>query len=409
MLSPQAAAAFAPGLPAGTLSGAAPAELALTLPRGAAPSLSLSSTLEGLSLRLPGLGWAKAAGAAGRLELAGRLGFEGAPPVFDRLVLEAPGLAARGRLALAPGGGLGRLTLDRARLGGWFDGPLVLTGRGAGRPPALELRGGTLDLPRARFGGGGGQAPPVRGRLDRLRLVGDVALTGVTADLSPSGGSLAGAFRARVAGGPEVTGELSPGRGGRPAVTLRAADAGRALAAAGVFEEARGGTLSLTLAPEPQAGAWRGALEVDDVRLTSAPGLAALLDTLSIVGLLERMRGPGLLFTAIRASFRLTPGAVQLTSASAVGPSLGISADGIYDMAQDRVDIRGVLSPIFFMNAIGQLVSREGEGLFGFNYRIRGPADDPEIFVNPLSLLTPGAFREIFRTEPPALPEGDGR
>jgi hypothetical protein len=192
-------------------------------------------------------------------------------------------------------------------------------------------------------------------------------------------------------------------------VTLRAADAGRALAAAGVFEEARGGTLSLTLAPEPQAGAWRGALEVDDVRLTSAPGLAALLDTLSIVGLLERMRGPGLLFTAIRASFRLTPGAVQLTSASAVGPSLGISADGIYDMAQDRVDIRGVLSPIFFMNAIGQLVSREGEGLFGFNYRIRGPADDPEIFVNPLSLLTPGAFREIFRTEPPALPEGDGR
>jgi hypothetical protein len=230
-------------------------------------------------------------------------------------------------------------------------------------------------------------------------------LTGVTADLAPSGGVLAGPFRGRLDGGPPVTGELGPGQGGRPSVRVQTGDAGRALAAAGAFEEARGGTLTLTLAPEAQPGAWRGTLEVGEIRVTAAPGLAALFNTLSVVGLLERLNGPGLLFSAIEASFRLTPGAVQLTSASAVGPALGISADGIYDMAGDRIDIQGVLSPIYFVNSIGQIVSREGEGLFGFNYRVRGPAGSPAVTVNPLSILTPGAFRQIFRAAPPELPE----
>ncbi len=421
-LTPEAVATFGLRLPLGTLGGRTEADVSLALARGAAPAFSLVSGLQGLGLRLPGLGWSKPPEAEGRLELAGRLGFEGAPPEFDTLTLEAPGLTARGRVALRPGPALDRLTLDTARLGGWFDGSLALVGRGAGLPPAVELSGGTLDLPRASFGGGGaahggGQGVPVRGRLDRLRIAGDVALTGVTADLSPSGGSLSGAFRGQVNGGPVVTGALSPGQGGRPTVRLQTAEAGRALAAAGAFQEARGGFLSLSLTPEAGAGAgaeagagaWRGALEVREIRVTAAPGLAALFDTLSVVGLLERLSGPGLLFTEIRAAFRLTPRALQLTSASAVGPSLGISANGIYDMAQRRIDIRGVLSPIYFVNSIGQVFSREGEGLFGFNYRVQGPAGDPAISVNPLSLLTPGAFRQIFRAAPPELPPGAGQ
>jgi hypothetical protein len=145
------------------------------------------------------------------------------------------------------------------------------------------------------------------------------------------------------------------------------------------------------------------------MRVTAAPGLAALLNTISVVGLIEQLNGPGLLFSTTRAAFRLTPAGVEITSASAVGPSLGISASGIYDMGQGRIDLQGVLSPVYFVNAIGQIFSREGEGLFGFNYAVRGPVDDPDISINPLSILTPGAFREIFRADPPRLPEGSAR
>jgi hypothetical protein len=41
--------------------------------------------------------------------------------------------------------------------------------------------------------------------------------------------------------------------------------------------------------------------------------------------------------------------------------------------------------------------------LFGFNYALRGTSDNPDVQVNPLSILTPGMFREIFRAPAPVL------
>jgi hypothetical protein len=103
------------------------------------------------------------------------------------------------------------------------------------------------------------------------------------------------------------------------------------------------------------------------------------------------------LFTAVDGKFRLTRDRLTLTEAAAVGGSLGISADGIYDFISKRMDFRGVISPVYFVNGIGAAVTRRGEGLFGFNYRITGSADAPSVAVNPLSILAPGALRRIFR------------
>ncbi|MDN5788190.1 hypothetical protein, partial [Pseudorhodobacter sp.] len=49
------------------------------------------------------------------------------------------------------------------------------------------------------------------------------------------------------------------------------------------------------------------------------------------------------------------------------------------------------------------IFTRKGEGLFGFNYHITGTAKVPDVSINPLSILTPGMFREIFRAAPPKL------
>ena len=38
----------------------------------------------------------------------------------------------------------------------------------------------------------------------------------------------------------------------------------------------------------------------------------------------------------------------------------------------------------------------EGGGVFAARYTMRGPLADPDVFVNPLSALTPGFLREIF-------------
>ena len=61
------------------------------------------------------------------------------------------------------------------------------------------------------------------------------------------------------------------------------------------------------------------------------------------------------------------------------------------------------MSPFYLVNSIGAFLTRKGEGLVGFNFTIAGTPDAPRVSVNPLSALTPGLFREIFRRPPPEL------
>ena len=42
------------------------------------------------------------------------------------------------------------------------------------------------------------------------------------------------------------------------------------------------------------------------------------------------------------------------------------------------------------------LGGRQGEGLVGITFAIKGKLDDPSVLVNPMSVMTPGIFRQIF-------------
>ena len=42
------------------------------------------------------------------------------------------------------------------------------------------------------------------------------------------------------------------------------------------------------------------------------------------------------------------------------------------------------------------IVGREGEGVFGITWRIGGTIKDPDVLVNPLSVLAPGFLRRLF-------------
>ena len=131
--------------------------------------------------------------------------------------------------------------------------------------------------------------------------------------------------------------------------------------------------------------------------------MAALLDAISVVGLLQQLDGQGLSFDEVDATFRLTPNQVIVSEASAVGPGLGISVDGVYTLASKQIDLQGVVSPFFLVNSIGSFLTRKGEGLIGFSFNIAGTVAAPRVSVNPLSALTPGMFREIFRRPAPEL------
>jgi hypothetical protein len=411
-LSERFAREFGIGLPPGTFTGAGRGEVEIGFGKDKPGQFALTSDLAGLGLRLPQVGWALSEAGTGRLDVTGTLGPR---PEIEGLSLDAAGLRARGSVTTAEDGGFERATFSSVEIGDWLNAPVTLIGRGAGRAPRIELNGGTLDLrSETVFGGArnetGQEAASARGgpvvlRLDRLWISDTISLTDFNADLQTAGG-MQGAFSGRVNGKTAITGDIVPQQG-RSAFRIRSDDAGGVLGSANLLKSARKGRMELILTPAPEPGSYDGVLGIDEIRVKEAPALAALLNTISVVGLLEQLDGQGLHFSRIDARFRLSPTRLVLLEGSAVGASVGLSMDGFYDVVSKRMDMQGVISPVYVLNAIGEAFTRPGEGLIGFNYTITGSASAPAVNINPLSALTPGFLREMFRRPAPQV-EGGG-
>lgn len=405
-LSARALDLFGVGLPPGSVSGDGVASFQVELARDAPASFTLRSDLARLDISLAALGWRKGPETTGSFRLAGTLG---PSPEIALFALSAPGLEAEGRADLLEGGGLDVLRLTRVRAGAWLDGPVDIRGRG-GDAPEIVLRGGTLDLRRLPAGGmgEGGGGPLVLG-LDRVVVADGIALTGVEGTLSTASG-LNGRFRARVNGTAPVEGTVAP-RDGRVGVRLQSRDGGGVLRAAGIFNGFDGGALDMAILPESRPAHYVGALMLTETRLRNAPAMAELLSLISVVGLLEQLGGEGIALQEVEARFRIAPSAVELVQGSAIGASLGITMEGVYRLDDQSIDMQGVVTPFYLINGFfeqtrlfgGLFGARRGEGVFGMSYGFRGPVGAPRVTVNPLSILTPGMFRELFRRPPPGL------
>ncbi|MGB7242317.1 MAG: hypothetical protein WBC93_09560, partial [Sulfitobacter sp.] len=398
---------FKIALPPGSVTGRGTGDFALDLIRDAPPQLRLTSDLRGLKIAATPVGWVKPAATPGALVVAGTLG---AVADVSELSLSGPGLSANGAVSLKGDGTLDRVRIDQLKVGNWLDAPVDLVGRGSGAVPGVVLRGGTLDLRAATFGGpdGGetGTAVPLDLNLDRLQVTDTIAITAMRGEFISRAG-LDGRFTGRVNDGTAITGQLVP-ENGRSAVLITTPDAGGVIASAGILNQARGGDLSLTLRPVGPNSAFDGILGITGTSVQDAPVMAALLNALSGVGLLNELNGDGIYFNQVEAAFRISPNRITLTQASAVGPSMGLSMDGIYVPDQGVLNMQGVISPIYLLNGIGSIFTRKGEGLIGFNYQLSGPAKSPNVSVNPLSVLTPAMFRNLFRAPAPKAPAVEG-
>lgn len=401
-ITPEALDTFGIALPKGAVAGTGWGRIGLDLKRGEPTRFALETDLLGLRLAIPEIGWSKPAEASGKLELSGTLG---SPPKVEALAMQAPGLSAQGSVSLRAGAGLDVARFDKLTLGGWFEGAAELRGQGTGKPPSVLVSSGRVDLRKMKSAagdGGGGRGTSIAVALDRLTVTEKIALTGFRGDFTTREG-FNGSFTGRVNGEAPVRGAVAPGPEGRTAVRVVSEGAGEVLAAAGVFSKARGGGLDLLLTPDGTPSGYDGRATIRNVRVKDAPVLASMLSAASVIGLLEQLNGEGLLFHDVEGAFRLTPEGVSITRGEAVGASLGVTLTGNYYPEDGRIDMAGVVSPFYLINGIGQILTRRGEGIFGFNYRMAGTASAPRVSINPLSILTPGMFREIFRRAPPKV------
>jgi hypothetical protein len=240
-------------------------------------------------------------------------------------------------------------------------------------------------------------AAPLMANLTRLQISDSLALTDVSAEF-PTGIGSGGLCSGQINGGTLISGSAM-GSGKKLQLDINSQDGGGALRDAGLLRKATGGVMDLQLTPAE--GGWNGDLKISSVRIKDAPQIAQLLSAVSIIGLPDQLDGRGIFFDTLDSKFNLKNELFTIYESSAVGPSLGMSLDGYINTKSKQLDLQGVLSPFYMLNGIGAILTRRGEGLIGFNFNLSGGTAQPDVAVNPLSLFTPGMFREIFRRKPP--------
>jgi hypothetical protein len=114
-------------------------------------------------------------------------------------------------------------------------------------------------------------------------------------------------------------------------------------------------------------------------------------------------------FKSAEADFIRRKDRVEITDAVLAGSTVGGTARGFIYTDQRQFDLTGTYVPLFGLNnafakLLGPLAGRDGEGLYGVTFAIKGPLDNPQFKINPMSALVPGAFRRMFEYRAKEIP-----
>ena len=177
------------------------------------------------------------------------------------------------------------------------------------------------------------------------------------------------------------------------------ADLGSLMAYLGISERFVGGHLWL-LSKQEDSGLIRGKITVEKTELNET---GFLLQAVSILGIVDAIRGKNLVFDEINIPFEVLPeGEIKMSDAYAASSNLGVTFHGFVNL--NSLHIEGAVIPAYAVNSlpgkiplIGALF-REGDGggLLGVKYSVKGTAAKPEVEFHPLSSMMPGALGYIF-------------
>ncbi len=113
-------------------------------------------------------------------------------------------------------------------------------------------------------------------------------------------------------------------------------------------------------------------------------------------------------FDQLKAPFSIGYGQFVLEESYVKGPVMGANMRGKADFKTRRINIGGTYVPLQGLNGalggiplLGQILSgAHGEGIFGITFAVQGAMSEPQVLVNPLSIVTPGILRGLMEMTP---------
>ncbi|MGQ0458030.1 MAG: AsmA-like C-terminal region-containing protein [Hyphomicrobium sp.] len=240
----------------------------------------------------------------------------------------------------------------------------------------------------------------------------ETSLRGLKIKLSKRDGNLTALdIRGGMDGGATVAAALDPSRGARRLV-VDSVDAGQVLKLVDFYPNMQGGLLKLEINLDGKGAAEKtGTLWVDQFKVLGDPVVSEVFSGADpgkpaiSAGGQRNVTREVFEFDRMRAPFSIGYGQFVLEDAYMKGPLVGASVRGKVDFKTRKINLGGSYIPLNGLNSafggipiFGQLISgAQGEGIFGITFAVQGPLADPQVIVNPLSIVAPGIFREIFQ------------
>ena len=196
--------------------------------------------------------------------------------------------------------------------------------------------------------------------------------------------------------------DYAPRPDGQYFLNIDSNNAGSTLRVLRLYENMSGGILKI----EAKRGLDKnfiGHAKIRDFKIQNTPLLAKFLSVASLSGILDLLKGDGLVFSHFDAPFSYKNKTLKINDAKMFGNVIGFTATGSVNRLTQNIDIKGIASPAYSLNSmvgkipfLGKVLAGKDGTIFAFDYTISETIDSPKININPLSILSPNSVKDLF-------------
>ena len=404
--------------------GAVPVELSLAKGAGPEPVVKLRADLSSAELMIEPVAWKKSAGRPAVLEAdiaSGKVH----KTELQNFKVSGDDIAVEGWIGIGADGKMKEFYFPEFTLN--VVSRLELQGtRGTDAIWNIKAKGKTFDgrdffksLFSVNSAAKQKSAKPAAGvdltaEVDNVLGASDLSIKGLKIKLSSRQDKLSALdARGTLEGGEPIAAVLDKSTGARR-LLADSSDAGTMLKCVGFYPNIQGGRLRLEINLDGKGPAEKtGVLWVEDFKVLGDPIVSEVVGSADqsrpAIGGQKRVTREVFSFERMRAPFSVGYGQFVLEDAYVRGPMLGANLAGKVDFKTRRINLGGTYIPLQGLNSalggipvLGQLISgTKGEGIFGITFAIQGALEQPQVIVNPLSIVAPGIFRDLFQMTNP--------
>ena len=139
-------------------------------------------------------------------------------------------------------------------------------------------------------------------------------------------------------------------------------------------------------------------ITIENFKVIKAPVFATLLTLADLGGIADILSGKGMTFDSLEIHLKDDNNVTTIEEILALGPSVSFRMDGYIEKKSGLVSLRGTLVPAKMLNSliskipvVGNILvgAKDGEGIFGVSFKMKGLPGKIKTTVSPVKTLTP--------------------